>query len=85
MAVLTFGSGWFGFSAGVLATLHLGLEFAPLDFYAALGVCYNNHVYPFNVASLGGVAWWFTPSMGLLVESGYLGFGYWGVGLEFKI
>ena len=79
------GYGWFGYSVGVLATLHLGLAVAPIEFYGSLGVCFNNHVYPINVASMGGLTWWFSKNMGLLVESGYLGFGYWGVGLEFKI
>jgi hypothetical protein len=80
-----FGAGYFGFSAGVLATLHLGVAAFPLDFYASAGVCYNSGYYPFNFASMGGLTWWFTPSMGLLLESGYLGWGFWGVGLEFKI
>jgi hypothetical protein len=76
----------FYFGAGALASLHLGIAAVPIEFYAALGICYNSwSSYFVSVASYNGVTWWFTPSMGLLVEGGYLGWGFWGVGLEFKI
>jgi hypothetical protein len=80
------GSGWVDFGVGALATLHLGLGVVPIEFYIALGACYNNWTsFPVTFANYNGVTWWFSESMGLVAEGGYLGWYFWGVGLEFKI
>lgn len=79
---------FFGFGVGALATLHTGLAGFPLEFYIALGLAYYNFGFstiPVTFASYNGMTWWFSKKMGLLVEGGYVGWGFWGVGLEFKL
>ena len=79
---------YFGFGVGALATLHTGLAAFPIEFYIALGVAYYNwglSGFPLTFASYNGMTWWFSKNMGLLVEGGYVGWGFWGVGLEFKL
>jgi hypothetical protein len=76
--------GSFYWGAGALATLHLGLSVVPLEFYVALGIAYTNW-YGIYLASYNGMTWWFSDKIGLLVEGGTVGWGFWGVGLEFKI
>jgi hypothetical protein len=82
-----FGSGWFGYSAAALATLHTGLAVFPLEFYASIGAAFYGPTagFPVSFATYGGATWWFSKNIGLLVENGYLGWYYWGVGLEFKL
>jgi hypothetical protein len=83
---MDFWSGGIDFGVGALATLHLGLAVVPIEFYASLGVCYNNYAaFPVTVASFGGATWWFSKNIGLLVENGYLGWYFWGVGVQVKI
>ena len=85
---MDFDSSGFDFGVGALATLHLGLTVIPVEFYASLGVCYHNYnapVIPVTVASFGGATWWFSKNIGLLVENGYLGWYFWGVGVQVKI
>jgi hypothetical protein len=83
---LDFWGGGVDFGIGALASLHLGLSAIPIEFYVALGVCYNNWgSFPVTVASYNGATWWFSKNIGLLFEGGYLGWGFWGVGIEFKI
>jgi hypothetical protein len=84
---MDFWSGGIDYSVGALATLHLGLGMFPLEFYASLGACFYGPTaaFPVTVASYGGMTWWFAKNMGLLVENGYLGWYFWGVGLEFKL
>ena len=81
------GTGWFGYAVGALATLHLGLGVAPIEFYASLGAAFWGPTagIPISFASYGGFTWWFSKNMGLLLENGYLGWYFWGVGLEFKL
>jgi hypothetical protein len=81
-----FWSGGVDFGVGALGTLHFGLGVFPVEFYASLGVCYNNYwATPISIASFGGATWWFSKNLGLLFENGYLGSYFWGVGVEFKI
>ncbi len=78
----------FGFGIGALASLHTGLAAFPLEFYIALGVAYYNWgftTFPVTFASYNGMTWWFSKNLGLVVEGGYVGLGFWGVGLEFKL
>jgi len=83
---ISLSGGWFGYGVGALAQLHLGLSVVPIEFYVALGACYNNwSTYHVSLASFNGLTWWFSDNMGLLVEGGYVGWSFWGVGLEFKI
>jgi len=78
---------YFGFGVGALGSLHLGLAPVPIEFYIALGVAYYNWGVgvPITFASYNGCTWWFSEKLGLVVEGGYVGWGFWGVGLEFKI
>lgn len=77
---------YFYYGIGALASLHLGLGVIPIEFYAALGVCYNNwSSYFVSVASYNGLTWWFSDKLGLLLEGGYLGWYFYGIGLEFKL
>jgi hypothetical protein len=74
------------FGVGGLGTLHLGLGVFPVEFYLSLGVCYNNwSSLPITVASYGGLTWWFSKNIGLLLEGGYLGWGFDGIGLEVEL
>jgi hypothetical protein len=78
---------YFGFGVGALATLHTGITAFPVEFYIALGAAYYNWGtgLPIAFASYNGVTWWFSKNMGIVAEGGYVGWGFWGVGLEFKI
>ena len=81
------GSGYFGYAAAALATLHTGLAVFPLEFYASIGAAFYGPTvgFPVSFASYGGLTWWFSENIGLLVENGYLGWYFWGVGVEFKL
>ena len=75
----------FDFTAGAMASLHMGLIWN-LEIYAALGVCYNSWTtFPLDVASYNGITYWVSKNLGVLVETGYLGWYFWGVGVEFKL
>jgi hypothetical protein len=78
---------YFGFGIGALATLHTGLAAFPVEFYIALGAAYYSWGtgFPVTFASYNGATWWFSKNMGLVVEGGYVGIGFWGVGIEFKL
>ena len=80
-------SGWFGYGIGVLPSLHLSLSVVPIEFYAAIGACFYGPTagFPVAFASYGGVTWWFSDKIGLLLENGYLGWYLWGVGVEVKL
>jgi hypothetical protein len=79
-------AGAIDFGVGALATLHLGLGVFPIEFYLSLGACYNTYwSYHFREAYFVGATWWFSKNMGLLVENGYLGYYFDGIGLEFKL
>jgi hypothetical protein len=82
-----FWSGWFGYGIGILPSLHLGLGVVPVEFYASIGACFYGPTgsFPVTFASFGGVTWWFSDSIGLVVENGYLGWYLWGVGVEVKL
>jgi hypothetical protein len=83
---LEIGAGWVDFGVGALASMHLGLAVMPIEFYIALGACYNNWTtFPVAFASYNGVTYWFSKSLGVVVEGGYIGWYFWGVGLEFKL
>jgi len=76
--------GGFYYGLGALATLHTGLSVVPLEFYVALGLGWNNWNF-LRLASYNGLTWWFSDKMGLLLEGGYVGWSFWGIGLEFKL
>jgi hypothetical protein len=82
-----FWSGWFEYSAAALASLHLGLGVVPIEFYASIGAAFYGPTagFPVSFASYEGATYWFSKNIGLVVESGYLGWYFWGVGLEFKL
>jgi hypothetical protein len=84
---MDFWSGGVDYAVGALATLHLGLAVAPIEFYASLGACFYGPTsyFPVTVASYGGVTWWFSKKIGLVLENGYLGWYFWGAGLELKL
>lgn len=79
---------WYGmyFGVGALATFHLGLTWN-LDFSLAAGVtAYNNLTsFPVTWAHDAIARYWFSEKMAAFVREGYLGFHFWGVGLEFKL
>ncbi|MCX7030746.1 MAG: hypothetical protein NTU62_11600 [Spirochaetes bacterium] len=83
---MDFWSGGIDYSVGALATLHLGLIWN-LEFYASLGACFYGPTaaFPVTVASYEGLTYWFSKSLGVVLESGYLGWYFWGVGIEFKL
>lgn len=79
--------GGIGYAVAALATLHTGLAVFPLEFYASIGAAFYGPTvaFPVSFASYGGATWWFSKNVGLLLENGYLGWYYWGVGVEFKL
>jgi hypothetical protein len=81
------GAGYFGYAAAALATLHTGLAVFPVEFYASIGAAFYGPTvaFPVSFATYGGATWWFSKNVGLLVENGYLGWYFWGVGVEFKL
>jgi hypothetical protein len=82
---MEFWSGYLEWGAGALATLHMGLSWN-VEFSIALGACYSSYsLHPFSFAYGAIARYWFSKSLAVIAEEGYLGFSYWGVGLELKI
>ncbi len=84
---MDFWSGGIDYAIGALATLHTGLVAFPLEFYASIGAAFHGPTaaFPVAFATYGGVTWWFSKNLGLVLENGYLGWYFWGVGVELKI
>ncbi len=88
------GTAW---GAAPAFSLHWGTDFggpAKFDLYAALGIGFygfSNSYSGYNavnlgVAFFGGLAWHFSDSIALILDSGYVGWTYeYGVGLKLKL
>ncbi len=81
-----FWAGWVGFGVGAMATLHTGLIWN-MDFSVAAGVTAYNNVtaFPVTWAHDAAARYWISKNMALFVHEGWVGFNYWGVGVELKL
>jgi hypothetical protein len=96
---LGFNPAGLGIAAGGLATLNLGFDFGKnLKFEAFLGLgpgfvleSWGGGGSGFGIAQYAGWTWWFSNTIGLTGEEGYVsafGWGYWwfaGIGVTLKI
>jgi hypothetical protein len=84
--------------AGPLATLHMGLNAIPIEFFISAGLGLYGYgwtsgytyagysAFGVGFASIDGIIWHFSPNFGLLLEGGYVGAaGVWGIGVELKL
>jgi hypothetical protein len=94
-----FNAAGIGIAAAGLATLNLGFDFGKnLRFEAFLGLgpgavieTWGGAGFGLGIAQYGGWTWWFSNSIGLTIEEGYVSafsWGYWyfaGIGVTLKI
>jgi hypothetical protein len=88
-----------GVAAGGLATLNIGLDFGKnlrFEGWVGLGPGFVIETWGgagsgFGIAEYSGWTWWFSNTLGLTLEDGYVsafGWGYWyfaGIGVTLKI